>query len=116
VRADAEQIKQVFLNLLRNAAEAMDKGGTVYLSATSVEGHRGRGMIVVHVQDTGPGIPPEVRERILEPFFTTKSEGTGLGLCIAARIMASHEGRLELEPQGYHGASFAVWIPVSRET
>ncbi len=70
-------------------------------------------MSVVRVQDEGPGIPPEVRERFLEPFYSTKPDGTGLGLCIAARIMAQHGGRLELEPQSGHGASFAVWIPAA---
>jgi signal transduction histidine kinase len=115
VTADAEQIKQVFLNLLRNSAEAMEEGGTITISASPAAGRGGNTMIVVRVQDTGPGIPPEVRERILEPFFSTKPEGTGLGLVGAAQIMAQHKGRLELEPPGECGASFAVWIPAALE-
>jgi signal transduction histidine kinase len=114
VRADSEQIKQVFLNLLRNAAEAMENGGTVFLTASHGTARSGSEMVVVRVQDTGPGIAPAVRERILEPFFSTKPDGTGLGLCVAARIMAQHGGRLELEPPGEGGASFAVWIPSAR--
>jgi signal transduction histidine kinase len=113
VTADAEQIKQVFLNLLRNAAEAMEGGGTVEITASAASDRAGREMVVVRVQDTGPGIAPEVRERILEPFFSTKPEGTGLGLCIAARILAQHEGRLELEPPGSGGACFSVWLPAA---
>ncbi|RPJ47265.1 MAG: hypothetical protein EHM19_03200 [Candidatus Latescibacterota bacterium] len=115
VRADAEQIKQVFLNLLRNAAEAMEQGGTVVVAASPAAARAGGEMVVVRVQDTGPGIAPAVRDRILEPFFSTKPEGTGLGLCVAARIMAQHGGRLELEPDGGRGASFAVWIPAAKD-
>jgi signal transduction histidine kinase len=113
VSADAEQIKQVLLNLLRNAAEAMEHGGTVNITTFSGVGRGGQPMSVIRVQDNGSGIPTEVRERILEPFYSTKPDGTGLGLCIAARIMAQHGGRLELEQDTGRGASFSVWIPAA---
>jgi two-component system sensor histidine kinase HydH len=58
-------------------------------------------------------MPAEVRARIFEPFFTTKDEGTGLGLCIAARIMARHEGRLVLESSGEKGTTFALYLPAA---
>jgi signal transduction histidine kinase len=113
VKADSEQIKQVFLNLLRNAVEAMDEGGVVHVSVSKGMGRGGHRMAIVRVRDSGSGIPPAVRDRILEPFYSTKPDGTGLGLCIAARIMALHGGRLELEPPGEQGATFAIWIPVA---
>jgi signal transduction histidine kinase len=115
VMVDAEQIKQVFLNLLRNSAEAMVDRGAITITTALESSGGGREMVVVRVEDSGPGIPAAVRERILEPFFSTKPDGTGLGLCIAARIMAQHEGRLELEPPSEQGTCFAVWIPAARE-
>ena len=72
-------------------------------------------MVVVRVQDTGRGMPQDVRERIFEPFYTTKDDGTGLGLCIAAQIMARHGGRLVLESSTERGTTFAVWIPTARK-
>lgn len=111
VRADSEQIKQVFLNLFRNSAEAMEKGGRILVDAGEGATRGGQRMVVVRVRDDGGGITPEVRARIFEPFFSTKQDGTGLGLCIAARIMAQHGGRLDLDPPGDGGATFSVWIP-----
>src|SRR5690606_21083806 len=93
VRADADQFKQVFMNLLHNAAEVMAEGGEIHLSAAAEGNADGRTMVVVRVRDTGPGMPEDVQQRVFEPFYTTKEEGTGLGLCIAARIMARHGGR-----------------------
>lgn len=113
VLADSEQIKQVFLNLFRNAAEAMEQGGTIRLSMSESVARGGQQMVVVRVRDEGAGVAAEARERIFEPFFSTKQDGTGLGLCIAARIMSQHGGRLELEPPDCGGAAFSVWIPVA---
>ncbi|MGH7134472.1 MAG: ATP-binding protein, partial [Pirellulales bacterium] len=72
-------------------------------------------MAVVRVSDSGPGIPEEAAARIFEPFFSTKDEGAGLGLCIAANIMARHNGRLVLEPHAAAGATFAVWLPITED-
>ena len=113
VRADADQLKQVFINLLDNAAEVMADGGEIHLSA-AVEGDAdGRTMVVVRIRDTGPGMPDDVRQRVFEPFYTTKEEGTGLGLCIAARIMARHGGRLVLESSTPQGTEFSVRMPTA---
>jgi signal transduction histidine kinase len=116
VRADREQMKQVLLNLLRNAAEAVEEGGCVAVSAVQQTDRNGRRMVVVRIHDDGPGIPVEIRERIPEPFLSTKPDGTGLGLCIAARIMAQHDGRLEIESPDGPGATLAVWIPAAEES
>ena len=115
VLADADQLKQVFINLLNNAAEALPEGGKLQLSSAVEAGPEGRLLAVVRFADNGPGIPPEFQGHIFEPFFTTKDEGTGLGLCIAARIMARHQGRLELESSTSQGSTFAVWIPIDPE-
>jgi signal transduction histidine kinase len=114
VMADSEQFKQVLINLLNNALDALPEGGTLRLQAAAETDPGGRSMVVVRIQNDGPGMPDDVRQRVFEPFFTTKENGTGLGLCIAAGIMARHQGRLVLEPPMAEGTSFAVWTPVAR--
>ena len=115
VLADASQLKQVLLNLLGNAADAMAGGGEIRIAATAEKDADGRPMVVVRICDSGPGMPPDVQCRIFEPFFTTKEKGTGLGLCIAAQIMARHDGRLVLESSSEKGTTFAVWMPIATE-
>lgn len=97
VDIDAEQIKQVLLNLGINAIEAMPTGGTITFRSRS-EGQT----IAIDVEDTGSGIPPEILDRIFDPFLTTKEKGSGLGLSVAQRIVALHEGTLiaERRPSG----------------
>ena len=113
VLADPQQLQQVFLNLLNNAVEATPEGGEIRFQAV-LEELRGAGeRVVVRVQDTGPGIPQEVRARLFEPFTTTKETGTGLGLYIASQIMARLGGKLVLESSTAAGTSFAVWIPLA---
>ena len=113
VRCDREQLKQVLLNLLNNAVEAVAENGRIRVStAMGVDGDN-RPVIVVRVSDSGPGVPPEAAQRVFEPFFSTKDHGAGLGLCIAARIMARHEGRLVLEPSDRTGTTFAVYLPAT---
>ena len=112
VLADAEKLKQVLLNLIGNAAEAMRDGGELRLTATCESDADGRRMVVLRVQDTGPGLPQEAQRRLFEPFFTTKEQGTGLGLWLASQVMARHAGRLVLESSSPQGTVFAVWIPV----
>lgn len=115
VVADADQLKEVFLNLLTNAADVMTEGGTIRIG-TSVESNAdGRRMVVVRVRDSGPGVPPELAQRVFEPFYSTKEDGTGLGLCISAQIVERHGGRLTLEPVDGPGACFAVRIPAGQD-
>jgi signal transduction histidine kinase len=114
VMVDPEQFKQVLINLLDNAAEATREGGEIRVSTNAASDAEGRPMVVVRIRDTGSGMPPDARQRVFEPFFTTKEEGTGLGLCIAAQIMARHQGRLVLESSSDRGTTFAVWIPTHR--
>lgn len=113
VTADPDQFKQVLINLLDNAIQAMPGGGEIRIAVEREVDRSGVPMAVVYVSDSGPGIPDEVASRIFEPFFSTKKEGTGLGLCIAANIVARHNGRLALRTDVPGGASFAVYLPLA---
>ncbi len=104
---DATQMQQVLVNLVKNAMQAMTRGGTLTLQTG--EGADG---VWVSVADTGGGIPEEQINRIFEPFFTTKKRGTGLGLMIVQRIVRAHGGRIELESHPGRGTTFRVWLPV----
>lgn len=106
VCADRNMIRRLVLNLVLNAVDAMPDGGDLVI--TAVQGTTG---IELEVADSGPGIDDELRERILEPFFTTKSGGTGLGLAIVDRIIQAHGGCLRVDncPEG--GAAFTITIP-----
>ncbi len=110
VLADAEQLKQVLMNLIHNSIEAMPDGGELRISVQQ-ETRAGRPVLAVRIADNGPGMSVELQERAFEPFFTTKSEGTGLGLCIAASIMARHGGALTLASPDDGGTECTVWIP-----
>ena len=112
---DWRQLKQTLINLLNNAAEAMPDGGEISVLASTDTDYGQHPMVVVRVQDTGPGMPEEVQRRLFEPFFTTKESGTGLGLCIAAGILSRHGGRLVLESSNGQGTTFAAWIPAAQE-
>ncbi len=114
VLADAHQMRQVFLNLVANAAEATPMGGELRIAETFETDADGHADVVVRIQDGGPGVPEEVRARLFEPFVTTKPNGTGLGLCVASSIVSHHGGRLLLESSSERGAVFAVRIPASQ--
>jgi two-component system NtrC family sensor kinase len=108
VRCAPQELKQVFLNLLVNAEQAVADGGRIRV-ATSV----GRGSVSVLVEDDGCGIPPELQARVFDPFFTTKpvGVGTGLGLGIAYRIVKSHGGEIRLESEPGRGTRVRVRLP-----
>ena len=115
VLADPEQLKQVLINLVQNAAEALSKGGMIKLRAVESQiplGGRMRDVLIIEVEDNGTGIPPEVQKRLFDPFFTTKPSGTGLGLSIAARIVERHAGALRFQTAVNRGTTFGVVLPV----
>ncbi|MFP2934351.1 sensor histidine kinase, partial [Pyxidicoccus sp. 3LG] len=106
-RVDRDQLTQVLVNLVKNAEEAMkDKGGALRVRVKGTEADA-----IIEVEDSGPGIPPEHRARIFEPYFTTKDGGTGLGLAIAARILQEHGGKLDVGGEPGQGARFSVVLP-----
>ncbi len=104
--ADEGQLRQVFLNLIRNAREAMAAGGTLTVSASATATQ-----LEVRISDTGAGIDPEIREKLFEPFFTTKQGGTGLGLPLSRQIVEAHGGRIEVESEPGHGTTFILRFP-----
>jgi two-component system, NtrC family, sensor kinase len=108
VAADEGQLRQAFLNLIRNAADAMTGGGTLSVATAAVEGN-----VEVRVADTGPGISAEVLPRIFEPFFSTKEGGTGLGLALTHQIIAEHGGRIDVESAEGKGTAFVVRLPAA---
>jgi PAS domain S-box-containing protein len=117
VRGDGQQLEQVFLNIINNAVAAMDEGGTLTISA-----HRSNDVVNISFKDTGPGIPPEHRDKIFEPFFTTKKvgEGTGLGLSVSYGILTKFGGDIRVNSQTRAeakepGTTFNVVLPVADE-
>jgi signal transduction histidine kinase/putative methionine-R-sulfoxide reductase with GAF domain len=109
---DREQMKQVILNLLINALQAMPGGGGLRLSGQVLEDHR---WIQLSIQDTGVGIPPEDMNKLFDPFFSTKEGGVGLGLSIAHRIIDQHRGKIQMESTPGKGTLFTLWLPISQE-
>jgi signal transduction histidine kinase len=115
----------VIVNLCNNAFDAMRekanvKGETAddYHPKLTVKTARGNGQVIVEIEDNGPGIPKEIRNKILQPFFTTKkgTEGTGLGLSITNDIIKAHGGRLDLKSTKGEGTIFVIELPLTGET
>ena len=108
-QGDPDQLHRAFANLARNAREAAGPEGRLTVTA----GPAGEGMISLRFEDDGPGIPPEEVDRVFQPFHTTRSDGTGLGLALVQRIVESHGGRIDLEPRPGLGAAFTVRLPAA---
>jgi len=110
ILADADQMRQVVLNIVLNAAEAMEAhGGGLRLTSHPAAGGSA---IELRFADTGPGIPDDVKARMFEPFFTTKKTGTGLGLSIAYGIVERHRGQLRVESTPGGGTTFVLVLPI----
>lgn len=110
VLADRDQLYRVFLNLFRNAEQAMDGHGTL-----DVRGEARDGEVVIDVTDSGPGLPDKVRERLFEPFAVSGNRGTGLGLAICREILRAHGGDIELLATGPEGTTFRIRLPAAAE-
>ena len=112
--ADPDQLKEVLVNLMVNACEAMVKGGAIVITEAE-DFLAGVGRVVrIGIQDTGPGIPPSMLDKIFQPFFSSKEEGTGLGLSIAARIIEEHGGSINVKSQPGDGARFTITLPLRK--
>jgi two-component system, NtrC family, sensor kinase len=118
IKANPQQLQQVFLNLLNNACDAMPEGGVIILETNASLGEDGKEYVVVSVEDNGSGIPQEKQAHIFEPFFTTKDlhRGTGLGLSITSNIIRQHHGNIELHSVPGVGSKFTLRIPVMDST
>jgi len=124
VNADRGQVEQIVINLCLNARDAMPNGGTITVGTSiedperatreSLELRQPGPHLVLRVRDTGGGMTPEVRARVFEPFFTTRDSGTGLGLAVVYGIVQEHRGGIELQSAPDRGATFAIYLPVSR--
>jgi CheY-like chemotaxis protein len=114
IYADPTQIEQIIMNLCINAKHAMPNGGSIDIHTYSVEKNSVT-YVVLEVADNGTGIPDSIREKIYDPFFTTKEigKGTGLGLAIVLGIVEKHHGFIELNSQEGEGTTFAIYIPSS---
>jgi signal transduction histidine kinase len=117
VWGDRGLLTQVFLNLVTNACDAMPEGGRIQIVArrspfSSMNG-RIHKELEIRVIDEGIGVPPENREKIFDPFFSTKPKGTGLGLALTHKIICAHHGSIEITPAPERGACFSVFLPVA---
>jgi signal transduction histidine kinase len=117
IRVDAQQIKQVLINLVQNAADSIGQDGTVTLRSRLERkriNSQDMDAVILEVSDTGKGIPPEAEKRLFDPFFTTKETGTGLGLPIAARIVEKNGGVLQYQTRLEHGTTFGIILPLEK--
>ncbi|MEK7853242.1 MAG: ATP-binding protein [Planctomycetota bacterium] len=110
VTMDSTQMKQVFVNLMKNAVESMLDGGTLILETTSDDKY-----VRINVTDTCKGIPAETIQRVFEPFFTTKADGTGIGLAVSKKIVDEHGGSILVKSSGHSGTTFSVYLPIKTE-
>jgi signal transduction histidine kinase len=116
--ADPQQMKQVLINLIQNAADSIEMNGTITLRARPDKRLLARNSaesVIIEVEDTGPGIPPAVQRRLFDPFFSTKEGGSGLGLSIAAQIVTNHGGKLEFQTQPSTGTTFSIVLPAPNQ-
>jgi len=114
IKADANQLQQVFINLLVNAADAMDSNGGEILISTERLTVKERDCIVVKITDFGCGIPQENLSKIFDPFYSTKGQkGTGLGLAVVWGIVEEHNGKIEVKTEVGKGTTFTLSLPVN---
>jgi signal transduction histidine kinase len=111
--ADPHLIEQVILNLITNAARAMEKSKNGN-KRVEIKSFARNNTLSIQVADSGPGVPEELRDKIFDPFFTTKEDGSGIGLNIAQRIVADHNGNIKLDTSRWGGAEFKIELPIER--
>lgn len=117
--ADEALLTQLFLNLIKNAVEAIQESGQIKVTSRMVSdysmtkrGERPSRMVAIDITDDGPGIPLEQQENIFTPFFTTKATGTGLGLAICHKIVTEHRGMIKLDSEPSKGTTFSITLPL----
>jgi signal transduction histidine kinase len=115
IQAVADQLKQVLLNLVLNAADAMADGGLLHIQTYVAEEHAQRPSAVITVTDTGFGIPPEQMPRIFDGLHTTKERGMGLGLYTSKAIVERHMGRMSVQSKPGEGTTFTIVLPIAQE-
>ena len=108
IKCDPDEMRQVFINLIDNAIHAMPEGGDLTISSKYIEEPPS---VQIEISDTGAGIPDEIKEKIFDPFFSTRHEGAGLGLSIAYRIVREHGGSMEFKSKVGKGTTFILKFP-----
>ena len=111
VLMDKDQIQQAVINLILNATDATDSGGTITVSTQFISQNK---VVEIAISDTGKGIPEEKTDKIFEPFFTTKDSGTGLGLAITHGIIGQHGGTIDVKSNQSQGTIFTIRLPQSQ--
>ena len=109
INLDKAQIKRAIINILENAVEAINKRGKIDID---LEYDRELQIVKIKISDNGPGIPPEYKARLFEPYFSTKKHGTGLGLTIANTIVSDHDGFIRVYDNNPRGTCFVIELPV----
>jgi len=105
IQFDPVHLRQVILNITKNAIEAMEAGGTMTITTGQQMGR-----VFVQIGDTGPGIPQEVQDKIFQPFFSLKPKGSGLGLAIPQKIIEAHQGEIAIESEPQKGARVTIFL------
>jgi two-component system sensor histidine kinase HydH len=105
IQFDPGHMRQVILNIAKNGIEAMAEGGTLTIATGQQAGR-----VFVQICDTGKGIPPEIREKIFQPFFSSKPKGTGLGLAISQKIIEAHQGEIAIESEPQKGTRVTIFL------
>ncbi|NUO83821.1 ATP-binding protein, partial [candidate division KSB1 bacterium] len=108
VKFDPVQLRRALLNMIRNAIDAMPKGGKLRIVIERADGNA-----IIHIQDNGVGISQEQLERIFDPFFTTKDFGTGLGLAVVQQIIDEHRGQISCHSRVGQGTTFSIYLPLT---
>lgn len=106
IRVDRDQIRQAFFNIVKNAAEAMPGGGVLRISMSSDDR-----MVAIHFRDSGTGIAPETLGRIFDPYYTTKTDGSGLGMMIVQRVLRDHGGEIDIRSEPGRGTHLTLFLP-----
>jgi signal transduction histidine kinase len=109
VKGDLQLLEQALVNMITNAGQALQ--GTGKPGRIQIATQKDHGGVLIAVKDSGPGIPPEIRDKIFDPFFTTKSDGSGIGLSLCHRIIADHGGTLEVSSSDLGGSQFVISLP-----
>jgi signal transduction histidine kinase len=112
IQVDPEQLKEAFVNLIINACEAMENGGTIIIIEEVSTETPDKQKVIIRLSDDGPGIPKLIREKLFQPFFSTKEEGTGLGLSVVSRIIHEHDGKIEISSKEGKGTTFVIYFPL----
>ncbi len=114
VELDHDLFYRALVNIFANALQAMPNGGTLYLQTSVMNGREGHSLFELQIQDTGQGIPKEVKKKIFNPFFTTREKGTGLGLAIVQTIIDNHNGEIEVNSQEGKGTTIIIRLPLTQ--